>query len=68
MTGWEKFTFNIHSSVALSFSWGYLYIIGTKVENKLYETWWGKLIVFCFGAALPILLIISIPTKFDETL
>ena len=54
MTGWEKFIFNIHSSVALLFSCGCLYIIGTKLEDKFYETWWGKLIFFFFGATLPI--------------
>jgi hypothetical protein len=65
MTGWEKFIFNIHSSVALLFSCGCLYIIGTKLEDKFYETWWGKLIVFFIGVALPVSLVISIPTKFD---
>ena len=57
MTGWEKFTFNIHSPVALLFSLGCLYIIGTKVEDKLYETWWGKLIIFLLE--LPFLFFLS---------
>ena len=38
MAGWQELIFNIHSWVALLFSWGCLYIISPKVEDKFYET------------------------------